>query len=69
MDYHGPRVPTGGSALFGKDAFKPDRVNAVGAREMALSEVRAKKACEATVSLVYFSGMLKAEVTRIDVQQ
>jgi hypothetical protein len=34
-----------------------------------LSEVRAKNAREATVSLVYFPGMLKAEVTRIDVQQ
>ena len=69
MDYYGPRVPTGGSALFGKDAYKPDRVNAARAREMALSEVRAKNAREATVSLVYFPGMLKAEVTRIEVQQ
>jgi hypothetical protein len=34
-----------------------------------LSEVRAKNAREATVSLVYFPGMLKAEVTRIEVQQ
>jgi len=68
MDYYGPRVPTGGSALFGKDAFKPDRVNAVRAREMALSEVRVKNAREATVTLVYFPGMLKGEITLIEVK-
>jgi S-adenosylmethionine synthetase len=68
MDYYGPRVPTGGSALFGKDAFKPDRVNAVRARELALSEVRAQNAREATVTLVYFPGMLQGEITRIVVK-
>ena len=69
MDYYGPRVPTGGSALFGKDAFKPDRVNAMRARELALSEVRAKNVKEATVTIVYFPGMISGEITRIEVQQ
>jgi S-adenosylmethionine synthetase len=69
MDYYGPRVPTGGSALFGKDAFKPDRVNAMRARALALGEVRAKNAKEATVTLVYFPGMMSGEITRIEVQQ
>ncbi len=66
MDYYGPRVPTGGSALFGKDDFKPDRMNAVRARELALSEVRAHKAREATVTMVYFPGMYKAEIVRVE---
>jgi S-adenosylmethionine synthetase len=67
MDYYGPRVPTGGSALFGKDAFKPDRVNAVKARELALAEMRARNAKEVTVTLVYFPGMMEGEMTRIEV--
>jgi len=68
MDYYGPRVPTGGSALFGKDAFKPDRVNAVRARELALAEVKARNAKEVTVTMVYFPGMMAGEITRMEVK-
>ena len=39
------------------------------ARELALGEVRAKNAKEATVTLVYFPGMMSGEITRIEVQQ
>ena len=69
MDYYGPRVPTSGSAIHGKDAFNPVRTNAVRARALALQAVRAQGAREVTVTLVYFPGMLEGVVTRLEVKQ
>ena len=69
MDYYGPRVSTGGSAIFGKDEFKPDRINALRARELALKEVRVKNAKEAMVTMVYFPGMDSGEIIQVEVKQ
>jgi S-adenosylmethionine synthetase len=65
LDHYGPRVPIGGTALSGKDFWKPDRAGAMLARRMALAIVRAGVASEATVQFVTFPGDEAPRVTRI----
>lgn len=65
LDYYGPRVPIGGSALSGKDFHKPDRAGAVIARQVALTVVQLGLATEATVQLVTFPGDEAPRVLRI----
>jgi S-adenosylmethionine synthetase len=55
LDYYGPRVQIGGSALCGKDLFKPDRAGAYMARDIALSLI-GPEVSEAKVSLVSYPG-------------
>ncbi len=56
LDHYGPRVPIGGTALSGKDFWKPDRAGTLLARRLALAVVRAGVAPEATVQFVSFPG-------------
>jgi len=65
LDYYGPRVPIGGSALSGKDFHKPDRAGAVIARRLALAVVKSGVAAEPTVHLVIFPGDEAARILRI----
>jgi S-adenosylmethionine synthetase len=66
LDYYGPRVVTGGSALSGKDLHKPDRAGAHIARQVALAVVRAGIAPEATVHCVSFPGDEAPRIQRIE---
>ena len=56
LDHYGPRVPIGGTALSGKDFWKPDRAGTLLARRLALAVVRAGVAPEATVQFISFPG-------------
>jgi S-adenosylmethionine synthetase len=56
LDHYGPRVPVGGTALCGKDPFKPDRAGTLVARRIALAIVRSGRAAEATVQCTTFPG-------------
>ena len=56
LDHYGPRVPIGGTALSGKDFWKPDRAGTLLARRLALAVVRAGVAPEATVQFLTFPG-------------
>lgn len=56
LDHYGPRVPIGGTALSGKDFWKPDRAGTLLARRLALAVVRSGVASEATVQFVSFPG-------------
>ena len=65
LDYYGPRVPIGGSALSGKDFCKPDRAGALLARRLALAVVHAGVAREATVHFMSFPGDEAPRLVRI----
>lgn len=65
LDYYGPRVPIGGSALSGKDFHKPDRAGAIIARRLALAVVQSGTAREATVHLASFPGDEAPRILRI----
>jgi S-adenosylmethionine synthetase len=52
MDYYGPRVPTGGGALSGKDLAHIDRIGAYKARQAAIRAV-ASGASECKLTLTY----------------
>jgi S-adenosylmethionine synthetase len=56
LDHYGPRVAVGGTALSGKDLWKPDRAGTLVARRLALAVVRSGQAREATVQCVAFPG-------------
>ena len=56
LDHYGPRVAIGGTALSGKDFWKPDRAGTLLARRLALAVVRSGVAREATVQFVSFPG-------------
>ncbi len=65
LDYYGPRVPIGGSALSGKDFHKPDRAGAIIARRLAQAVVQSGTATEATVHLASFPGDEAPRILRI----
>jgi S-adenosylmethionine synthetase len=65
LDHYGPRVPIGGTALSGKDFWKPDRAGTLLARRLALAVVRAGFAPEATVQFVSFPGDEAPRLVRI----
>jgi len=56
MDAYGPRVPSGGGALSGKDFFKADRAGAVLARRLAKSVVATGVASQCSATLAIFPG-------------
>lgn len=66
LDHYGPRVPIGGTALSGKDFWKPDRAGTLLARRIALAVVRAGVAEEAFVQLTSFPGDEAPRLVRID---
>lgn len=68
LDYYGPRVPIGGSALSGKDFNKPDRAGALIARQVALHVVRCGLAREATVTLLSLPGDDEPRVVRVQTE-
>jgi len=57
-DLYGPRVPIGGGALCGKDAFKADRCGPLRARQVAVRLARAT-GTEATVWAGWFPGQAR----------
>lgn len=65
LDHYGPRVPIGGTALSGKDFWKPDRAGTLLARRLALAVVRAGVAHEASVQFVTFPGDEMPRIVRI----
>lgn len=69
LDHYGPRVPIGGTALSGKDFWKPDRAGTLLARRVALAVVRAGVAREATVQLIAFPGDEAPRLVRITTPQ
>ncbi len=69
LDHYGPRVPIGGTALSGKDFWKPDRAGTLLARRLALAVVRAGVATEATVQFVSFPGDEAPRLVRITTPQ
>jgi S-adenosylmethionine synthetase len=56
LDHYGPRVAIGGTALSGKDFWKPDRAGTLLARRLALAVVRSGVAAEATVQFATCAG-------------
>ena len=56
LDHYGPRVPIGGTAISGKDFWKPDRAGTLLARRLALAVVRSGVATEAKVQFIAFPG-------------
>ena len=69
LDHYGPRVPIGGTALSGKDFWKPDRAGTLLARRLALAVVHAGVAREATVQLITFPGDEAPRLMRITTPQ
>jgi S-adenosylmethionine synthetase len=69
LDHYGPRVPIGGTALSGKDFWKPDRAGTLLARRLALAVVRAGVAREACVQLIAFPGDEAPRLIRITTPQ
>jgi len=65
LDHYGPRVPIGGTALSGKDFWKPDRAGTLLARRLALAVVCSGVAREATVQFVSFPGDEAPRLVRI----
>jgi len=65
LDHYGPRVPIGGTALSGKDFWKPDRAGTLLARRLALAVVRSGTAPEASVQFVSFPGDEAPRLVRI----
>jgi S-adenosylmethionine synthetase len=65
LDHYGPRVPIGGTALSGKDFWKPDRAGTLLARRLALAVVQSGVAPEATVQFVAFPGDEAPRLVRI----
>ena len=56
VDHYGPQVPIGGGALCGKDPHKPDRVEPLRARQLAV-RLAAASARAATVHLSWLHGL------------
>jgi S-adenosylmethionine synthetase len=69
LDHYGPRVPVGGTALSGKDFWKPDRAGTLLARRVALAVVRAGVAREATVQWIAFPGDEAPRLVRITTEK
>ena len=69
LDHYGPRVPIGGTALSGKDFWKPDRAGTLLARRLALAVVRAGVAREATVQWIAFPGDEAPRLVRITTEK
>ena len=69
LDHYGPRVPIGGTALSGKDFWKPDRAGTLLARRLALAVVESGAAPEATVQFVAFPGDEAPRLVRIATPQ
>ena len=69
LDHYGPRVPIGGTALSGKDFWKPDRAGTLLARRLALAVVHAGVAREAVVQFVSFPGDEAPRLVRITTSQ
>ena len=65
LDHYGPRVPIGGTALSGKDFWKPDRAGTLLARRLALAVVQSGAATQATVQFVSFPGDEAPRLVRI----
>jgi S-adenosylmethionine synthetase len=65
LDHYGPRVPIGGTALSGKDFWKPDRAGTLLARRLALAVVRSGVAREAQVQFVSFPGDEAPRLVRV----
>lgn len=62
VDLYGPRVPIGGGALCGKDAYKADRCGPLRARQLAVRLARAT-GTEATVWAGWFPGQERPQFT------
>ena len=69
LDHYGPRVPIGGTALSGKDFWKPDRAGTLLARRLALAVVHAGVAREAVVQFISFPGDEAPRLVRITTPQ
>jgi S-adenosylmethionine synthetase len=69
LDHYGPRVHIGGTALSGKDFWKPDRAGTLLARRLALAVVQAGVAREAVVQFVSFPGDEAPRPVRITTPQ
>lgn len=69
LDHYGPRVPIGGTALSGKDFWKPDRAGTLLARRLALAVVRSGMAREARVQFVSFPGDEAPRLVRVTTPQ
>jgi S-adenosylmethionine synthetase len=65
LDHYGPRVPIGGTALSGKDFWKPDRAGTLLARRLALAVVHAGVTRDAVVQFVSFPGDEAPRLVRI----
>jgi S-adenosylmethionine synthetase len=65
LDHYGPRVPIGGTALSGKDFWKPDRAGTLLARRLALAVVRSGTTHEAQVQFVSFPGDEAPRLVRV----
>lgn len=66
VDFHGPRVPIGGGAIFGKDDWKPDHRGPVEARRLARLACERDGARECTVTMIVRPGDREFQVLGIE---
>lgn len=66
QDFYGPRVPIGGTTLWGKDWNRPEKAGALIARQVALQVVKAGLATEAIAWLTIHPGDTEFSVSRIE---
>ena len=66
VDFHGPRVPIGGGAMYGKDSWKPDRYGPALAREHARRVCERDGVRECTVTMIVRPGDRELQLVGVD---
>jgi S-adenosylmethionine synthetase len=65
IDTYGPRVPTGGGSLSGKDFYHPDRAGALIARRLAKALVFTGLARECQATLTVIPGQREGQIVSL----
>lgn len=66
VDFHGPRVPIGGGAMYGKDSWKPDRYGPVLARDRARLACEREGLVECTVTMIVRPGDRELQLVGVE---
>lgn len=66
VDFHGPRVPIGGGAMYGKDSWKPDRYGPALAREHARGVCEREGLRECTVTMIVRPGDRELQLVGVE---
>ena len=66
VDFHGPRVPIGGGAMYGKDSWKPDRYGPALARDWARRVCEGEGLRECTVTMIVRPGDRELQLVGVE---